>query len=283
MKRFATIAAVTAIALLGLSSPGASKAKPPVRHDKLPLHLGSHGPRVVQLQELLAGGHGNVFRKIKPTYKGKPNGLLGEKTELALFAYKYRLGYPGKFNIKAHPIAGADLFNLLTGKTKRTLVMVALAQQRLQAVEAGMTDLAFSIKKLELAALGAHEQPDGSNCGPEIDKYFAYFHISCGLPWCEIAQQYFFAKGGYSPPFANRSFLVTYTADWARQHGYLNAKAKPGALVAFLDDGGHIGYVTHVYSAGYVTIEANSSNRVAQVFHPWNARLRVFIWLPGVT
>lgn len=282
MKRLATVAAIAAVGLLGLSSPATAATPKPVRHDKLPLHLGSYGPKVVELQQLLAGKDGNVFHGVKPLYKGKPTGLLGAKTAADLYAYKYRVGYPDRFNHKAHPVAGADFFALLHGKQKRTLEMVGWAQVRLQAVEAGSTVLAQEIKKVEISQLGASET-NHSNCGPAIDKYFSYFHLGCGLQWCALFQQWAFAQAGYKPPFANRSLFVQYIADWGRQHGYLNAKAKVGSLVAFLDDGGHIGWVSKVLASGYISIEGNSSDKVQEVFHPWNLRLRVFIDLPGVT
>lgn len=270
-------AVIAAILLAAFSTP-AHAAK---TNDKLPLHLGSHGPRVTELQQLLAGHDGNVFHGIKPLWKGKPNGLFGPKTEDTLYAYKFRLGYPDRFNRKGHAVAGADFFNLLHGKTKRTLEMVGWAALRLQAVEAGSTVLAQQIKRIENSQLGASET-NGSNCGPLIDVYFRYFGIGCGLPWCEVFQQWAYASAGVKPPFANRSFLVSYTADWARQHGYLNAKARVGSLVAFLDDGGHIGYIVKVLASGYVSDEGNSDNRVQQVYHPWDSRLRVFIDVPGV-
>lgn len=279
MKRLATLAAIAAIGLLGIASPTTAKHVPPP--DRLPLHLGSHGPKVAELQQLLAGHDRNVFHGIKPLYRGKPNGLFGPATEAALYAYKYRLGYPDRFNHKGHALAGADFFNLLHGKTKRTLEMVGWAQVRLQAVEAGSTVLAQQIKKVEISQLGADENL-GPNCGTRIDAYFRYFGIGCGLPWCAIFAQWAFAQAGYKPPFANRSFFVIYIADWSKQHGYLSAKAKVGDLVAYLDDGGHIGYVTKVLASGYVTVEGNNDNRVVESYHPWNFRLRVFIALPGV-
>lgn len=284
------IAIVLAFCALDVGlSHSATKPKPAKKApDALPLHLGSHGPRVVLLQKLLDGEKKTVFSGIKPTLHAKPNGLLGAKTELALFAFKYRLGYPDRFNHKGHSVAGADFFSLLAGKTNRTKEMVAWAQIRIQAVEAGSTVAAQQIKRIENSQLGASEQPAHSNCGPIVSLYFRAFGIGCGLPWCAVFQQWAFRTAGFQP-FANRSFYVQYIADWAEHyrskahpHGLLTAKAKVGALVAFLDDGGHIGYVVKVMASGYVTDEGNSSDRVNQVYHPWNARLRVFILIPGV-
>lgn len=281
--------AVLRLLLLGLCTgalvaPLQAATKKPatvVRHDKLPLHLGSYGPRVVELQKLLDGEKKSVFKEIRPTLKTQPNGLFGQATEEALFALKYRLGYPDRFNHKGRAVAGTDFFSLMYGHSKRTLEMVGWAQIRIQAVEAGSTVLAQQIKRIETSQLGANENL-GPNCGTRIDAYFRYFGIGCGLPWCAIFAQWSFARAGYKPPFANRSFGVIYIAQWARDHGYLNAKARVGSLVAFLDDGGHIGYVVKVLASGYVTDEGNSSNRVQQVYHPWSNRLRVFIDLPGV-
>lgn len=278
--RLAVLLAI--IAGFACIAPPAHTAKTPVKavsHDRLPLHLGSYGPRVVELQKLLSGAKKTVFREIRSTFKGAPNGLFGSKTEAALFAYKFRLGYPDRFNHKGHAVAGADFFSLLYGRSKRTLEMVGWAQIRIQAVEAGSTVLAQEIKRIEISQLGHTES--SPNCGPAIAAYFAYFQIGCGLPWCAIFQQWAFGKAGLKP-FANRSFFVQYIADWGRRNGYLNAKARVGSLVAFLDDGGHIGWVSKVLASGYVTIEGNSSNRVQQVYHPWNLRLRVFIDIPGV-
>lgn len=292
MKSRALTALLALLILMGVAS-GASATKPkpaPKKKatDSLPLHLGSVGPRVVQLDELLAGKGGNVFKGIKGTYAFVPNDLFGPRTEAALYAYKYRLGYPMRFNVKGKAVAGPDLFDLLLGKQNRTIEMVALAQLRIQAVAAGSTVLAQQIKRLENSQLGASET-NHSNCGPIIDRYFAYFHTPCGQPWCAIFQQWAFAVAGVAPPFADRSFYVPFIASWAEHyvskahpHGLLEAKARVGDLVAFLDDGGHIGFVVKVLASGYVTDEGNSSDRVSQVYHPWNSRLRVFIAISGV-
>lgn len=281
MKR-ALLAAVAVVLLM----PGTALAK---RHDQLPLHLHSAGPRVAALQWMLAGHKPNVFRKVKGTYHGKPSGYFGAATAKALYAYKYRIGYPMRWNLKNHPQAGGKFFAFLEGKKKWPKGFVAAAAHRLQAVVPGATPMALKIKDLEVAELGVTEQPLGCNCGPRISyaptwwhfHAFQYFTGAYDAAWCASFQQWGFAEAGYGT-FANHSAGVLYIEQWAQYHGFLSAKAKVGDLVAFLDDGGHIGFITKVLGSGYVSLEGNSSDRVQEVYHPWNDRLRVFIDLPGV-
>ena len=267
------------------------------RHDTLPLHAGSYGERVAGLQWLLAGHRPNVFTKVKPTFRGKPNGALGARTKHAIVAYKFRIGYPGRGQCGARmtllvPTAGHLFFDLLEGKRQRPICWVALAQQRVQLVVPGASRAALAIKALELSQLGVREVPDGSNRGPCISFTCRLGALGAfgpyqgatgqfGAAWCASFQQWAFNAQGPGT-FADRSAGVLYIESWAQKHGYLNAKAKVGSLVAFLDDGGHIGYVTKVLASGYVTVEGNEGNAVKQVYHPWNDRLRVFIDIPGV-
>jgi hypothetical protein len=60
---------------------------PPVAaaRDVFPLHPGSQGQHVKDLQWLLHGGRPYVFRQVKPTFKPAPNGAYGARTK-ALFS-----------------------------------------------------------------------------------------------------------------------------------------------------------------------------------------------------
>lgn len=285
MRKLLTVLA--AAAALTFVAPAATK-------DILPLHVGSSGPAVCGVKWMISGAHShrpNVFT-VEGTFTGKQcstdrsAGYLGKTAGAAIFAYKYRLGWPAKWNVKSHPIAGAYFLAILRGTKTRPIAWVALAQQRVQLVATGgATKLALRIKAWEVSQLG-HAETNSSNCGPAINGYFTYLHLPCGLQWCEIFQANGFGHGGYRPvPFAlgaTSPYGVIATEQWAQAHHYLSAIAHVGSLVAFLDDGGHIGYVVKVAASGYVTIEGNSDDRVQQVWHPWNDRLRVFIDLPNL-
>lgn len=287
-----TLAVLLAASSLLLAGSAAAKSPTVPRHDGYPLHAGSHGQRVQDLQWLLGGHRPYVFSKVKPTYRWKPNGAYGARTKHAVKAMKYRIGYPaaGQCSHKRSTVtdtAGSTFTLILEGKLQRPICWVAVAQLRIQLVEPGVSPAAWKIKELELSQLGTAEIPAGSNRGPRISYTSAGYGPyqgatgAFGLAWCASFQQWAFSTVT-GATFADRSAGVLYIEAWAQRHGYLNAKAKVGSLVAFLDDGGHIGYVSKVLASGYVALEGNSGDAVRQVFHPWNYRLRVFINIPGV-
>jgi hypothetical protein len=254
------------------------------------LKQGDHGPKVAGLQWLLHGGKPNVFTKVKPTFAGRPNGYFGPRTARAITVYKWRLGYPKAL---VRPIAGPYLFRLLKGQSHRPAAWVALAAKRLKAIEPGFTLLALRIKGYEISQLGVNEQPPGSNLGQQVLAYQADTG-AYGLAWCVSFQQHSFRIGGYGW-FADRTASVYTAADWAATHGYLRARAKVGALVAFIDyytagtrrrqripGTGHMGYVVKVGAGWFVSVEGNTSNGVRQRFHRIGDRAAAFIYLPRV-
>lgn len=259
------------------------------RHDNYPLHPGSAGPRVAALQWLLGGHRPNVFTKVKGTYKGKPSGYFGANTSKAVYAYKYRIGYPTRYlTAKRKYQAGNYFIELLLGKRHRTKEMVALAARRVSGlVEPGVSPMALKLRLLAVSQLGVTESPWGCNCGPHIsysvNRYPAY-EASTGAyyaAWCASWIQWLLWQSGYGR-IADNSAGVLYIENWAQRHGYLSAKPHVGSLVAYLDDGGHIGMVMKVTASGYSEASGNSDNRVQETWHPWNYRLRVFINLPGI-
>lgn len=259
------------LAALVLAAPAGAK-------DRFPLRPGSSGPRVAALQWLLCGGKPNVFKKIKGTLPCRMDrGYYGDRTAKAVVAYKYRLGLPAPY-FKQKTV-GPRLFNVLSGKERRPADWVANAAKRVRAVVPGATPLALRIKALELSQLGVYESW-GTNWGPQI---MAYQRVTGAYraAWCVSFQQWSFLHGGYGT-FANRTAGVFYAVDYARNRNWLNAKPKLGAIVAFMDGQGHMGFVTKVTASGISSVEGNSANRVLQRFHPFGSRRMVYIYLPGV-
>jgi hypothetical protein len=292
-------AVIAALAVLAsVFAPAAHAA------DQLPLHIGSSGPRVCGLKWMISGPHGhrpNVFTKIQGTYTGalcptRNAGYLGKPAGAAIFAYKYRLGYPAKWNSKTRPVAGPYFFALLRGTKLRPPAWVALAASRVTAIEPGATELALKVKALLLSQLGVQEQPLGSNRGPRISyavgssPSYQSATGAYGLAWCVSTQQWALQQAGYGT-FADRTAGVYYAVDWAQQRNWLGAKAKVGALVAFITydragrrvpGTGHIGFVAKVTASGFAYIAGNDANGVHERYIDFGARPYAFIYLPGV-
>ncbi len=297
MKRFLIVAA--AVLLL----PGMAAAA--ARHDHYPLHPGhgkvkaSAGPRVSNLQWLLGGHRPNVYTKVKPTFRRAPNGYFGAYTSHAVLAYKYRLGYPKKGECGARvthlvPSVTSQFFAILEGKQRLSVCWVGLAAKRVQAIVPGASKAAVDIKLLELSQLGTHEIPGGSNRGPRISYTSNGFGPyqgatgAFGLAWCASFQQWAFMHRAPGGRFANNSAYTPYIAQWAQTHGFLNAKAKVGAMSIYLTHGGilvdayHTGFVAKVTASGYVAIEGNSADSVREVYRPFGVTPVVFVYVPGV-
>ena len=305
MKRFAIAAAMLgALAAFGVAfvSPVAHAASP--RHDSYPLHAHSSGPRVSDLQWLLAGHRPNVFTQVKPTFKARPNGWYGARTKHAVKSYKYRLGYPAKGQCGARTstvtdTAGRAFVQLLEGKRVRPRCWTAVAAERVKgAVTTGVTPTALAIQKLELAQLGVHEIPDGSNRGPCISvtctlagHLYGPYQGSTGAfgaAWCASFQTWaLISRTGHSFGSANNAYVPTI-AEYAQAHNWLAAKPRFGAYVIFLSsdlrlvNAFHIGFVVRVTATGVQTIEGNYGNAVHEVWRPFDANHMVYIDFPGV-
>jgi len=148
--RLLCAAVVCALLCVPVASSSSSQIGAPV---KVMLTPGSHGKRVKALQWLLGNHDPNVYRhtKIKATFKGKPNGLLGKRTAQAIIDYKWQLGYPKRL---LKPVAGPYFFKLLLGQEKRPVKWIAIAAKRATMPETGPTALALKIRKVALSQLG---------------------------------------------------------------------------------------------------------------------------------
>jgi hypothetical protein len=244
-----------------------------------PLKYGSHGPRVRSIQWLLTGNQPSHYSIVHPLRGHKPNGVYGKRTADAVAAAKWRLGYP------AHEInrrAGQLLFNILLGKTRRPIAWISTAAARQARLEhqiaaAKVSACQRQVVQVAESQIGVHEEPWGSNWGPQVANYQAVtgaYHA----PWCASWAQWVTLHAGYGT-FANRSAGVYYIRSWAYQRGLLRATPRPGVLVIFLTSSGHIGIVESVSRYGFVSIEGNSGNMVARRYHPFS-RATVFVYLP---
>lgn len=56
-------------------------------------------------------------------------------------------------------------------------------------------DLSVATTNFASTQLGVHEQPKGSNTGPEINKYLAYVKLPPGKAWCAAFVSYCINQG----------------------------------------------------------------------------------------
>jgi hypothetical protein len=272
----------------------------PTVRQQFPLHAGSCGQHVADLQWVLGGHRPYVFRQVKPTFKGKPNGSYGARTKHDVLAMKYRIGYPAKGQCGAKTTLLRDttsryFFFILEGKAKRPTCWVALAAERVKgAVRVGPTVAALRIKQLELSQLGVHEIPDGSNRGPRISYTsggYGPYQGSTGAfgeAWCASFANWALKQvTGHIIPAALPAYVPSI-AEWAQARNLLAAKPKVGSFVIFLSsnlqlvNAFHIGYVIHVTGTGLETVEGNEGNAVREVWRPFAGNHMVYVNVPGV-
>ena len=289
-------ALIVTLAVVVFAGP-AGAAKP----SSYPLHAGSHGRKVSDLQWLLAGHRPNVFTKTKPTFHWKTNGWYGARTKSAVKAFKFRIGYPAKGQCGATRTSVTDTANryfisLLEGKKHRPTCWVAVAAKRIAGtVVAGATKTALAIKTLELSQLGVHEVPDGSNRGPRISFAqggFGPYQGSTGAygeAWCASFATWALERvTGHTFGSANNAYVPTI-AEYAQARGWLQAKPRVGSFVIFLSsdrqlvNAFHIGYVIKlVGSSGVMTVEGNYANAVHEVYRTFDSNPMVYVDVPGI-
>ena len=132
---------------------------------------------------------------------------------------------------------------------------------------AGLSDV--GIVRVAQEQLGLAEDPDGCNCGPQIQKFLG---SSAGEAWCADFVSWVYRTAGH--PFSGgldggwrlpgvaglHGWLVT-NGDW---HDRREADApRPGDVIVFRDDD-HVGIVEAVDGATVRTIEGNTSNQVGR-------------------
>jgi len=282
-RRWLTLAGVLLAVAAGAAPSSAADPSRPL------LEQGATGQRVRDLQWLLAGGRPSAYQGVTTLKRVDVDGIFGETTAAAVIEMKRRLGWP---DTALKPIAGRDLFEILTGKQARPLGWINRATQRLAADEAisadrASSDCAKALIATEQAEIGVHEIPDGSNDGPRVRVYQAVtraFHA----PWCASFQMWAlkvarlgFPKTAWSGAIADDSAGVFHIVQWAHDHGWLTAIPKAGYLAAFMDRLGHIGLVERVTTDGFWSIEGNASNAVRERYHPFGGRPTAFIRVPG--
>lgn len=128
--------------------------------------------------------------------------------------------------------------------------------------------------------LGIHEQPDGSNDGPQIRNYQAVTG-AYRAPWCASFAQWVLAQCGVGP-VADRTASAYYLGNYARKHGWTIANPEPGCVVVYHLGQGHVGIVENVIDHDhFVAVEGNAGNAVREEPRQRSV-VYCFIRVPGV-
>lgn len=123
----------------------------------------------------------------------------------------------------------------------------------------------------ELARVGTHEQPMGTNRGPLIDEWNRAANGLVGEPWCMSFQHAGFEQAGVK--LGGWAGVETFLR-WGQQHGYEITRPLRGDIVCFDWNNDrwydHVGMVVKVLGIGpkgrgpwYLqTVEGNSGDAV---------------------
>jgi hypothetical protein len=145
-------------------------------------------------------------------------------------------------------------------------------------IPAGLTPkrIATLTKALELHARNIREQPNGSNRGPEVDRFLPSYLIKGpppppGPPWCCFSAMWVLREVLGKWPLGGHLGSVWRTHVIASKRGMVRETPTPGDLFVMLyrDDSGafsmrgHIGFVLRADSDKINTLEGNVGNRFA--------------------
>lgn len=120
--------------------------------------------------------------------------------------------------------------------------------------------------------VGVLEQPLGSNCGPEVEKYLASVNLPKGNSWCMAFVYYCFNEASKklaikNPLVKTGGCLHHWNTTSGKKVTSLQAKNNPSLIkpgsIFIIDHGsgfGHTGIVTNVIDGYITTIEGNTNN-----------------------
>jgi len=132
-----------------------------------------------------------------------------------------------------------------------------------------MATLGQNIAAKALSHVGEHEQPTGSNTGPEVDAYLAYVGLAPGNPWCAAFACSMVYRAlvemevwtDYHPRTGSTHVLLA----WGEDNGCMVSHPQPGDIGCIIYDAehGHTVVCVGTYSPTVVpTVEGNFDNAV---------------------
>lgn len=221
------------------------------------LSIGSSGPAVQRLQELLAA---------QGFYAGKIDGDFGAQTEHAVVQFQFSHIGPDKKQLQGDGEVGpATLWalNNPSGPAQRSGII--------SEIPSGLAEPRRKILGIALREhkAGTREIPDGSNRGDGVDKIISGFGPA---PWCALFVSYCTKEATGEYPLGVRQAHVATYWERAKKAGFAHKvgtyKPVPGDAFVFVhaNGTGHIGFVLAVEESSpntdFNTLEGNCGNRV---------------------
>lgn len=132
-----------------------------------------------------------------------------------------------------------------------------------------MTEVQSNICAKALSHVGNHEEPMGSNAGPEVNEFLAYVGLGPGEPWCAAFACYVVGSvktemnGVWRVPHTGSSGAIV---EWGKQNDAILETPIPGCL-GMLEGDSPTGYIHTVIAVevdgGTVkTVEGNEGDAV---------------------
>ncbi len=125
----------------------------------------------------------------------------------------------------------------------------------------------LAARALEIATshIGVHEQPNGSNSGPEVNAYLKSIGLNPGYFWCMAHVYYCFSQAANEMQVVNPLYKTGGCQMQLnnRQANKVTGPIQPGDvfILIFPHGGGHTGIVKEVSADGtqYRAVEGNSN------------------------
>jgi CHAP domain len=283
----------------------------------VPVRRGSTGKQVLAFKWVAAGHDPSHYRSLIH-YRLPKGDQCGRRCVKVILNIRWLLGEPQRYDKRCkcqpakRPRFTRELYLLLTGQKKRPLGWIGREAKRLAIIHARIrkqklsqgTNCAQLLVSHARRYIGIQEQPPGShsNTGYWVSLFQAattYGHSN--FPWCAAYVNFVAREVGITPrgllgppfhltrfnfrtpgPVCNGTAGVYVMYACAQRLGWLRARPVVGAIVLYMTNGGHTGFVTGVGAVGFSTVEGNCSDRVCSHSVPFGYRNPVFLVFPCV-
>lgn len=126
-----------------------------------------------------------------------------------------------------------------------------------------LRDVCDGALAVALSQIGKHEEPRGSNSGPEVDQYLASVELLPGRPWCASFAYWSYMRSSSilstKNPCPKSGSVLTI---WDRIPGHFKSGTPRRGSLYFVDHGhhkGHMGFVISVLDGKVEEVSGNTN------------------------